>query len=254
MNTFHLQAERRQQTTLSASAGSRKRLPALRKVLSACCLILLTVGGPLLPLSCNDRLSQTDGLAASLDSLAMDCPIVVEPDMRLTPYASQMDADTALLGKSALGGTTCVSRLNLYRKQGRAQHLEVLCHLEKRWSLVVYGGLRAHKVRDLKGLTIATARDDASAVICDRMIKEAGLNPKQVYHPQINSLDVRLQMLTNNQTDAAMLPEAYAAEARRLGHRILQTITDTAQTVVVVRRTLDAAQKDKLRTALTKAH
>lgn len=186
----------------------------------------------------------TDSIADSLSHLR---PLIVDTTMKVVNYRSQLDADTALLGKNALGGTISRSRLSLYQRQGKASHLEVLCSVEESWSLVVCGRLRPHKVKELKGLTIALAREDASSVLCERMKREAGLQPDDTYHPQINDLEVRMRMLDNDQVDAAMLPEPYASQARRAGHRILRTIVDTTQTVLVVRRDATPKQRDFIR-------
>lgn len=183
---------------------------------------------------------------SSEDSAALVRPLVVDSNLRIVNYPSQMDADTALLGDAVIGGTTCRSRLALYQRQGRASHLQVIGSVEEKWSLVVCGMLRARRVKDLTGLTVATAREDASSVLCDKILREAGVSPSRVYHPQINSLAVRLQMLTNNQVDAAMLPEPYATIAQRQGHRILKTLTDTTQTIVVARKDISDKRKEAL--------
>lgn len=184
------------------------------------------------------------------DSATLVRPVVVDTLLRVVHYGSQLDADTALLSGQVLGGTTCRSRLALYQRQGKARDLEIVCPVEETWSLVICGRLRARKVKDLKGLTVATAREDASSVLCDRMAREAGLHPDDLLHPQINDLSVRVQMLTNGQIDAAMLPEPYATQARSIGHRIAKTLTDTTQTVLVVRRDATPEQRQKMRQLL----
>lgn len=89
------------------------------------------------------------------------------------------------------------------------------------WKLVVCGMLKARKVKDLKGLTVAISRFDGSDRICDSIVAAAGLNPADVYHPQIDSLEIRRQMLNHNQIDAAMLPLFLAQKAKAEGHRII---------------------------------
>lgn len=213
------------------------------------CLLTACHKPATLPLTDEDYADSTVCTSA-FDSADLVRPIVVDTRLRVTHYGSQLDADTALLSGRVLGGTTSRSRLALYQRQGRAKDIEIVCPVEETWSLVICGRLRARKVKDLKGLTVATAREDASSVLCDRMAREAGLQPDELLHPQINDLGVRVQMLTNGQIDAAMLPEPYATQARSIGHRIAKTVTDTTQTVLVVRRSATPEQRQRLRQLL----
>ena len=180
------------------------------------------------------------------DSARLVRPLVIDSALHITNYASQYDADTALLGKRVLGGTTSRSRLLQYRKEGKGRDMEILRSVTEQWSLVVCGSLKARKVKDLQGHTIAIARNDASSILCEQFLREAGVAPTKVFYPQINDLRVRLQMLTNNQVDAAMLPEPYASMAKRQGHRLVKTVTDSTQTVVVARKYLNPEFKQTI--------
>lgn len=215
----------------------------------AVCLMTACHRPVTLPLTDEDY-ADSAACPQAFDSADLVRPLVVDTLMRATHYDSQLDADTALLGGHVLGGTTSRSRLALYQRQGKARDLEIVCPIEETWSLVICGRLRARKVKDLKGLTVATAREDASSVLCDLMAREAGLQPEDLLHPQINDLGVRMQMLTNGQIDAAMLPEPYASQTRRIGHRIAKTLTDTTQTILVVRRGATSEQREQLRQLL----
>lgn len=215
-------------------------------VLPAVALLLACDRPTPLPLA-----SETTAAVDTLhDSLSLIRPLAVDSTMTITNYASQMDADTAFLRGHALAATTCRSRLSLYQSEGKAKDWEILCPVEEQWSLVACGSLRARRVKDLKGLTVASARDDASRLLLDKMLREAGVNPSDVYHPQINSLSLRAQMLTNDQVDAAMLTSPYDTLARARGHRIICTLTDTTQTVLIVRRSATADQRRQVRRLL----
>lgn len=90
------------------------------------------------------------------------------------------------------------------------------------WKIVVCGMLKARKIKDLKGLTVAISRFDGSDRVCDSIVAAAGLDPADVYHPQIDSLLIRCQMLDHNQIDAALLPLPLAEKAKVAGHRIIE--------------------------------
>ncbi len=181
---------------------------------------------------------------SEIDSLP-PTPFVVDARMQIRHVPSQMDADTALLGGSALAGTTCRSRLQHYQSQGKGKQWSVLRAVPQEWSLVVCGRLRARTIRQMKGLTIAVARHDASQVLCRQILAEQ-IDPNMAFFPQINDLSIRLRMLDGGQIDAAMLPQPYADEARRHGHRILRTLTDTTQTILVANPAADSLLISKL--------
>lgn len=184
------------------------------------------------------------------DSIPMVRPWVVDGAMSAVRYTSQMDADTALLSPWALAGTTSRARFAHYQSIGKASHLEVLCPIEEQWALMVCGRLRARKVKDLKGLTVAIARQDASDVLLTSILRDAHLEASAVYRPQINDLSVRMQMMQNGQVDAAMLPQPYAQRAREAGHRIIKLLSDTTQSVLLIRRDATEAQRDSVRKLL----
>ena len=173
-------------------------------------------------------------------------PLAVDTAFDVINYDSQMDADTLLFGRSAWAVTTSRSRLAMYQRQGKAKDWEVLCAIPEQWSLVVCGSLRARRVKDMRGLTIASAREDASQIILQQILREAGVKPSDVYHPQIHSLPIRARMLTNNQVDGAMLPAPYDSLAHAVGHRIIKTVTDTTQTVILVRHSATPSQRKQL--------
>lgn len=202
-----------------------------------------------LPLTDEDYADSTQ-VANAADTMQLVRPVIVDSLMRPIHCASQFDADTALVGGTAIAGTTSRKRLEMWNKKGMGGNLDVVCSVEEVWSLVACGRLRVRKVKDLKGLTVAVAREDASSVICDRMVVEAGVPAARVYHPQINDLGIRCQMLTNSQIDGAMLTEPYTSQARAAGHRIIKTVVDTTQTILVVNRNLTPEQRKSIRTML----
>lgn len=180
------------------------------------------------------------------DTMSLYRPFVVDTLMHVSHIPSQMDADTALLGTTAIAGTTTRSRMALYQKQHQAKDWEVLCPVEEEWSLVVCGQLKARTVKALKGRTIAAPREDASRQILLSLMQKAGVPTERIYFAQINSMALRADMLTNDQVDAAMLTAPYTQRAVARGHRIVKTLVDTTQTILVVRSSATADQRDEI--------
>lgn len=141
--------------------------------------------------------------------------------VKFLTYTAQPDCDTAWLGKSADGGFTDLVRVALYRgKLGRK--LTVVMGTDGRWALVASGTLRMKKLTALKERMVAVTRQSVSDYYSSVALSSVRLDYPSVFRPQINDLFLRASMLTNNQVDAAMLPEPQAYMAvRQGGHKVL---------------------------------
>lgn len=137
--------------------------------------------------------------------------------VQIATCPSQLDCDTTLLGPSADGGWADAVRRTAYGK--RAARWQTMWQGTDRWQLYVCGDLRVKTVRDLAGRTMAQARQTAESQWLDRLIQSEKLSADEVYRPQIHHLRLRAQMLTGDQTDAAMLCWPYTALARSEGNR-----------------------------------
>lgn len=139
--------------------------------------------------------------------------------LRLLTFASQMDADTALLRGRVQGGVTDLVRLQYYC--GRGHRIVGVAATDGRWELVACKGLRIRKVEQLKGRIVAVSRLSRSDFLTEAALQGCKLDYGDVYRPQINDYHLRAAMLDGNQVDAAVLPEPYATVARLAGHRLL---------------------------------
>lgn len=133
-------------------------------------------------------------------------------------YFSQFDADTALLGHADAGYTDSC-RLALYQREGHK--LATLLPTRGRWALVSSGSLRIRKISALGKRMVAASRHSASEALCRTMAAEARLPYDTLYHPQINDLRLRTDMLDGTQVETAMLPQPFASLALSRGHRSL---------------------------------
>ncbi len=138
-------------------------------------------------------------------------------NLQIATYASQMDCDTALLGRIADGGMADRERLAAYGK--RAGGLAIQWNGTASWQLYVCGSLRVKDVKSLKGRTVAIARESAENAWLSQILQQAGLSAADVYRPQINDLKLRAEMLSGNQVDAAVLTWPYTSLASAEGHR-----------------------------------
>ena len=147
-------------------------------------------------------------------------------DVRLHEFLSQMDCDTALLNERVHVAFTDLPRL--LEMQGDAANYRAVASIDAPLSLMMAKKLRIRNLKHLDERMIALDRLSASDYWSDEIMREAGLSATAIYRPQINDVQLRTRMLTEQMTDGAMLPEPYATEAEMLGHKRLFKTDTTA--------------------------
>ena len=147
-------------------------------------------------------------------------------DVRLREYMSQMDCDTALLrGRVEMGYTDAIRVLEM---QGDSLPLRIVMGLDGRVSLVTAKKGRMRSLKHLNERMVALDRLSTADYWSDQLMLRAGLDQAAIYRPQVNDIQLRTMMLTEQLVDAALLPEPYATQARRAGHKRLFEPNDTA--------------------------
>ncbi|MCF0235141.1 MAG: hypothetical protein HUK09_00190 [Bacteroidaceae bacterium] len=141
--------------------------------------------------------------------------------LSLKTYAAQFDADTAMMGRTVDMGMLDEARLAYYQRRGQFRSVQPFHRMQGSWNLVVDQRQRIGKVADLKDRTILLARFDQSDAYWKHLADSVRFKADSYYTPQVNSFAIRLQMLLNHQTDAAILPEPFATWAVSLGHKRL---------------------------------
>lgn len=139
--------------------------------------------------------------------------------LQIATYGSQMDCDTTLMGNIADGGWCDNIRKKTYGK--RMEHLRTMWTGTQRWEIFTSKSLRIHEASALVGHTIGTARSSAENEYLHLYLKSAKANVENIYFPQINNLNMRAQMLTGDQIDAAVITWPYTSMARSEGHHCL---------------------------------
>ncbi len=151
-------------------------------------------------------------------------------DVRLISYQSMMDADTALAKGHVQASYTSLPRLVvLEEKDDEAASLALqpisLCH--GAWWLVASPGNKAKKMEKLKERMVALERNSQSDWWSDQLMEQAKMEHSDIFRPQINDVSLRLQMVTDNLVDAAILPMPHAMMAELAGCRVLSRLSDS---------------------------
>lgn len=177
--------------------------------------------------------------AAWFDSMAVD--------IRLKRWNAQMDCDTALKGKSVEVAVTDRKRVEHMTEAKTA--LLTMGSTNAYWQLIANRVTRVKNVSQLSDKMIAMTRYSATDYLTEKAL--AGIKTSApVFRIQINDVQTRLDMLKNNEMDAAWLAEPQATAARRYKHVVIMDSRkmDEKLGVVVMRSELldDAKRKEQL--------
>lgn len=163
------------------------------------------------------------------DSMLYDSTKV---DLRLKAFKAHADIDTAIIGRSVQAATTELVRVIDLRRTHRVA-LRTVAPTVLQWTLV---GDKANKITSLKALgnhMVAMTRFSATDWLTSIARKRAKTD-NVIFSVQMNDVGLRLQMLLNNEMDAAWLPEPQASEALADGNVELAKSSDEGRHFGVV--------------------
>ena len=143
----------------------------------------------------------------------------VNGGVRLKVYQAQMDCDTAVQRGRVEGFVTDLVRAMRIDKQG--VKMRYVAATNAYWQLVTNRNARIRQLKQLDDKMVAMTRFSATDLLTDCARDSVKLLPERVYKVQINDLNVRMQMLLNNEIDALWLPEPLATQARVIKHPVV---------------------------------
>ena len=143
----------------------------------------------------------------------------VNGGVRLKFYNAQMDCDTAIQRGRVEGAMTDLVRAMRIDKQGLK--MRYVAATNAYWQLVTNRNARIKQLKQLDDKMVAMTRFSATDLLTDCARDSVKLLAERVYKVQINDLNVRMQMLQNNEIDALWLPEPLATQARVMKHPVV---------------------------------
>lgn len=182
------------------------------------------------------RLHREDSLALKVGVMpTLDClPMYVakdyglfdstKADIRLKPFKAQIDCDAALMKGAIEGCITDVVRGQWMK--GKGTGLDYVAATNTYWQLVSNRLARIRRINQMSDKMIAMTRYSATALLADYAVDSAGLKAEEVFKVQINDVNLRLQMLLNNEMDAMLLAEPQATTARIYKNPVLMDSRD----------------------------
>ena len=144
--------------------------------------------------------------------------------VRLKFYNAQMDCDTSIQRGRVEGAVTDLVRAMRIDKQGLK--MRYVAATNAYWQLLTNRNARIKQLKQLDDKMVAMTRFSATDLLTDRARDSVKLLAERVYKVQINDLNVRMQMLQNNEIDALWLPEPQATQARVMKHTVVMDSRD----------------------------
>lgn len=131
-------------------------------------------------------------------------------------FNSQMDMDKDLAEGKINVGTSDIFRTIL--QQNEKKPIKFLICSQREWQLIANKKLRITKVSQMGDRMVGMARNSIPDFYCDFIARNLKKNSGMLLRPQINNIILRLQMLNDNQIDAAVLPQPQALQAINKGN------------------------------------
>lgn len=139
--------------------------------------------------------------------------------VRLKHFMAQMDCDTAIERKRVEGCVTDLVRALRMTKKGTS--LRYIASTNSYWQLIANHNSRIHQLKQLDDKMVAMTRFSVTDMLSDYIVDSIKLRDEHVFRVQINDLNVRMQMLQNNEMDAFFFSEPQATRARMAKNPVL---------------------------------
>ncbi len=139
--------------------------------------------------------------------------------VRLKPFMAHIDCDTALERKRVEGSVSDLVRAQQMIKRGTA--LRYVAATNAYWQLITNRNSRIHQLKQLDDKMVAMTRFSVTDMLSDMVVDSVKLRDEHFFRVQINDLNVRMQMLQNNEMDALFFLEPQATMARMAKHAVV---------------------------------
>ncbi|MBP5360705.1 MAG: ABC transporter substrate-binding protein [Bacteroidaceae bacterium] len=131
-------------------------------------------------------------------------------------YRSQMDAEKALADGKADAVLTDKYRIEWWQRKGSP--IQYAFSTRRPLYMVPNKQLRITRIDQLDDRMIAGSRYSLDDQFADQAVAQIKKRKGQILRPQINSVELRLSMLTSGQLDAAVLNTLQALKAKAAGY------------------------------------
>lgn len=176
-------------------------------------------------------------------------------DIRLKFFTAQMDCDTALQRGRVEMAITDLVRAERMRRQGDS--IAYLTATNAYWLLIGNRNQRITQLKHLDDRMVAMSRYSVTDMLTQMAVDSAKLKTERVFRIQVNDVNVRLDMLENNEMDALLLTEPQATQALLLKHHVLldtRKLDMQMGAIAMNKLTMSHANRQKQQEALVKGY
>ena len=176
-------------------------------------------------------------------------------DIRLKFFTAQMDCDTALQRGRVEMAITDLVRAERMRRQGDS--IAYLTATNAYWLLIGNRNQRITQLKHLHDRMVAMTRYSVTDMLTQMAVDSAKLKTERVFRIQVNDVNVRLDMLENNEMDALLLTEPQATQALLLKHHVLldtRKLDMQMGAIAMNKLTMSHANRQKQQEALVKGY
>ncbi|MFS0660453.1 MetQ/NlpA family ABC transporter substrate-binding protein [Niallia alba] len=168
----------------------------------------------------------TFGLIGSIDAIPM---IIAEEqgyfqkhdvNVELQTFKSAKDRDAAFQGGNLDGIISDLIAISLYNEAG----FDVKITGSTTGSFVFLSNPSITDIHDLKGKNVIVSKNTSIEYTLDKALESVGLTAEDITKEEVPSIPTRLELLKNNQADAAVLPEPFVTMGLHAG---LNELTST---------------------------
>ena len=140
-------------------------------------------------------------------------------DIRLKRFSAQMDCDTALQRGRVERAVSDLVRTERMATMGL--RLKYRTATNAYWLLIGNRNQRITELKHLDDRMVAMTRYSVTDLMAELAVDSAKLKPERVFRIQVNDVNVRLDMLENNEMDALLLTEPQLTQALLGKHHVL---------------------------------
>jgi len=139
--------------------------------------------------------------------------------VKVERFTSAMERDSALQSGAVDGAVSDILAAAFFEEGGFKVRITSMTNGS--YKLLASKGME--DTETLEGKSIAISSNTIIEYATDRMLEQKGISPKDVIKTAVPKIPVRLEMLRNNQVDAATLPEPLASSAVKEGAKIIDS-------------------------------
>ena len=176
-------------------------------------------------------------------------------DIRLKFFTAQMDCDTALQRGRVELAITDLIRAERMRKQGDS--IDYLTATNAYWLLIGNRNQRITQLKHLDDRMVAMTRYSVTDMLTQIAVDSAKLKTEYVFRIQVNDVNVRLDMLENNEMDALLFTEPQATQALMMKYHVLldtRKLDMQMGAIVMNKLAMSHANRQKQQEALVKGY